>query len=45
VKDNIVKSFEDLHGFVQSYTGQAAVYRGVNSTKYLLMPKVGRIED
>ncbi len=41
----VVEAFEDLHLHVQSYTGQSAIYRGINTNKFKLIPKVGRIPE
>jgi hypothetical protein len=41
----IIDSFEKLHSFVQSYTGKGAVYRGVKSSGFELVPQIGRINE
>jgi hypothetical protein len=37
-----IKSLEDLLGIVQGYAKATAIYRGVTSSKYKLIPTVGR---
>jgi FRG domain len=37
-----IKSVEDLLGIVQEYANKTVIYRGVTSSKYDLVPKVGR---
>jgi hypothetical protein len=42
MKTQTIKSVEDLLRIVQSYTNATVIYRGVTSSKYELIPKVGR---
>ena len=37
-----IKSFADLHSAVQKHDGRVFIYRGVHSTSYGLIPKLGR---
>jgi FRG domain len=38
-----IHAFSDLHNLIERYDARTVVYRGVNSIRYPLMPKVGRI--
>lgn len=40
-----VKTFEELHSIVQTYTGHARIFRGVSSVSYSLVPKLGRYKS
>jgi hypothetical protein len=42
MKPRTIQSVEDLLGIVQEYTGTTVIYRGVTSSKYDLVPKIGR---
>lgn len=42
MKTRTIKSVEDLLGIVQSYTNATVIYRGVESSYYDLIPKIGR---
>ena len=42
MKTQTIKSVEDLLRIVQSYTNATVIYRGVTSSNYDLIPKVGR---
>src|ERR1700680_3677227 len=37
-----IQSVEDLLGIVREYTNTTVIYRGVTSSRYELIPKVGR---
>jgi FRG domain len=42
MKPRTIKSVEDLLGIVQEYANTSVIYRGVKSSEYELLPKVGR---
>jgi FRG domain len=42
MKQRMIQSVEDLLGIVQEYANTNVIYRGVESSKYRLIPKVGR---
>ena len=37
-----IQSFNELHSAVEKHRGQTFIYRGVKSTSYQLIPKLGR---
>ena len=39
---NVIESFDNLHGFVQSFGKSVIIYRGVTKTSYELIQKIGR---
>src|SRR5260370_189193 len=42
MKQQTIKSLDDLLGIVQTHSRVAVIYRGVASSNYQLIPKVGR---
>lgn len=42
MKERCIKSFFDLHEIIEELSDRVCVYRGVKSTKHLLIPKLGR---
>lgn len=38
-----IKNFTELHDVIEKYDARTVIYRGVKSTNYPLIPKVGRI--
>jgi type I restriction enzyme M protein len=42
--DIVISSFGDLHDTTQKYSTNTAVFRGVKSVDYLLIPSVGRMK-
>lgn len=44
MREIIIKSFEEFHRAVMAYGRKRVVYRGVCSTFYKLIPKIGRVE-
>ena len=44
MREIIIKSFEEFHKAVMAYGRKTVVYRGVRSTSYKLIPKIGRVK-
>ena len=43
--DRRISNFNDLHLAVEEFSGQTVIYRGVKSTSYALIPKIGRHKE
>lgn len=43
MKEIEINTFGELHQIIENYDARTVIYRGVNSVRYPLIPKVGRI--
>lgn len=43
MKEIVIQTFTELHEIIDRYEARIVIYRGMNSVKYPLIPKIGRI--
>ena len=43
MKEIQIHTFAELHELIETYDERTTIYRGMNSVKYPLIPKIGRI--